>query len=242
MDESSSESASESDDSDEVEGQKQENVDEDAMDQDEDDEDLPRGGLGNRGGIGSRSGLGMSFAPAKNGPPDTPDESHGEESTPQPRGGIGARRGIGASSAPRRGIPSFAAASQAANPPEKERSPSPMAHAGLGARPSVPSTQSAPAVPQAAPVTNDLPTSFAARPQRAFVRNVDASTPTPAKANISAAERAHFDRISGGVGARLMAKMGWQAVRLDPIFYNVVSHILSGNRSGCSRAGYRHAR
>lgn len=206
---SSAESGSDSDASDDIDPEKAKDVDEDAMIQDEEEEDVPRGGLGNRRGIGSRSGLGMSFAPTSNGPPDTPDESHGEEAAPQPRGGIGARRGIGASSAPRRGMPSFAAASQAANPPEKEKLPSPIPHTGIGARPTITSTQSAPAVQQA--TTNELPTSFAARAQRAFVRNTDTSTPPPTKPNISAEERAHFDRISGSFGARLMAKMGWQA-------------------------------
>lgn len=218
----SAESSSESDDSDDIEAEKEDILEEDAMEQDEDDVDIPRGGLGNRGGIGSRSGFGMSFSPAKNGPPDTPDESHGEESTPQPRGGIGARRGIGASSGPRRGMPSFAAASQVGNPPEKEKSPSPVVpQAGLGARPNVSSTQSAPAVPQAAPAANDFPTSFATRTQRAFVRNADTSTPPPPKPKISAEERAHFERISGGIGAKLMAKMGWQAVRHYFFFRNV---------------------
>jgi tuftelin-interacting protein 11 len=100
-----------------------------------------------------------------------------------------------------------------------------FAKSGIGAfRPaavSIPPTPSPPThspspVPPASDDTSipsDLPSAFSAsaRPQRAFVRNGASSTPPPAKPNLSAQETAHFRKIGGSLGARMLAKMGWEA-------------------------------
>ncbi|KAI0286095.1 GC-rich sequence DNA-binding factor-like protein-domain-containing protein [Russula aff. rugulosa BPL654] len=59
----------------------------------------------------------------------------------------------------------------------------------------------------------NLPSAFggSARPQRAFVRNGASSTPPPTKPNLSVQESAHFRKIGGSLGARMLAKMGWEA-------------------------------
>lgn len=96
---------------------------------------------------------------------------------------------------------------------------------GIGAsRPaaiSIPPTPSPPTHSQSpAPPTSDdtaipknLPSAFgrSARPQRAFVRNGASSTPPPSKPNLSAQESAHFHKIGGSLGARMLAKMGWES-------------------------------
>ena len=96
---------------------------------------------------------------------------------------------------------------------------------GIGAsRPaavSIPPTPSPPAhSPTPAPpasvdtsVPNNLPSAFgvSARPQRAFVRNGASPTPPPSKPNLSVQESAHFRKIGGSLGARMLAKMGWEA-------------------------------
>ena len=60
---------------------------------------------------------------------------------------------------------------------------------------------------------SSLPSAFGAssRPQRAFVRNAIPSAPPPSKPNLSAAESAQFRKLEGSYGARLLAKMGWEA-------------------------------
>ncbi|KAG2011763.1 Sip1/TFIP11 interacting protein [Coprinopsis cinerea AmutBmut pab1-1] len=55
--------------------------------------------------------------------------------------------------------------------------------------------------------TPDLPSAFGARTQR-FGRS---TTPAAAPATLSAEERAHFNKLQGSFGARMLAKMGWQA-------------------------------
>jgi tuftelin-interacting protein 11 len=64
-------------------------------------------------------------------------------------------------------------------------------------------------------VTEDFPSAFGkqARPQRAFVRDGSAGSgaSTPKPVNLTATERAHFSKISGTFGARMLEKMGWQA-------------------------------
>jgi tuftelin-interacting protein 11 len=58
-----------------------------------------------------------------------------------------------------------------------------------------------------------FPTAFGAmRAQRAFVRNDGSSSPSGRPATpLSSADRAHFSKISGSFGARMLAKMGWEA-------------------------------
>jgi len=71
----------------------------------------------------------------------------------------------------------------------------------------------APPVSDDATIPNNLPSAFGgrARPQRAFVRNDLSSTPPPPKANLSVQESAHFRKIEGTLGARMLAKMGWES-------------------------------
>ena len=52
-------------------------------------------------------------------------------------------------------------------------------------------------------------------PQRSFVRNGSGSagsTPGSGTPKLSQEERMHFSKLQGSFGAKLMAKMGWQAV------------------------------
>ncbi|KAJ7210525.1 GC-rich sequence DNA-binding factor-like protein-domain-containing protein [Mycena pura] len=58
------------------------------------------------------------------------------------------------------------------------------------------------------PSTEDFPSSFGNRNKPSFVRGN--SSPRPATP-LNAAEQAHFNKISGSIGARLLAKMGWQS-------------------------------
>ncbi|KAM6497068.1 GC-rich sequence DNA-binding factor-like domain containing protein [Amanita muscaria] len=55
------------------------------------------------------------------------------------------------------------------------------------------------------PPDNDVPTSFG---KRSFVRD---SLPTKKPVVLSAEERSHFIKLQGSFGAKLLAKMGWQA-------------------------------
>ena len=94
---------------------------------------------------------------------------------------------------------------------------------GIGAsRPaavSIPPTPSLAHSPSPAPpasndaaIPSNLPSAFgrSSRPQRAFVRNGASPTPPPLKPNLSASENAHFRKIEGTFGARMLAKMGWE--------------------------------
>ena len=95
---------------------------------------------------------------------------------------------------------------------------------GIGAsRPaavSIPPTPSPSNSPSPAPpasedtaIPSNLPSAFggSSRPQRAFVRNGASAAPPPPKPNLSANESAHFRKIEGSFGARMLAKMGWES-------------------------------
>jgi tuftelin-interacting protein 11 len=71
----------------------------------------------------------------------------------------------------------------------------------------------APPAPDNTSIPNNLPSAFgvSARPQRAFVRNGASSTPPPSKPNLSVHESAHFRKIGDSLGARMLAKMGWES-------------------------------
>jgi tuftelin-interacting protein 11 len=59
------------------------------------------------------------------------------------------------------------------------------------------------------PAEEELPSSFGNRSQRFFVRDANPS-PKPA-VPMTAAEMAHFSKLQGSFGARMLSKMGWQA-------------------------------
>lgn len=147
------------------------------------------GGLGfgpSRGGIGSsKGGIGSS----KGGIGSS-------------AGGLGfntSRGGIGSSGFSKGGIGSFKAASVT----EVED------------RPASASPSTTPAAPSVSADDLNLPSSFGktTRTQRAFVRddNSGSGTSTPKPVALSASERAHFNKLSGSFGARMLEKMGWQA-------------------------------
>lgn len=77
----------------------------------------------------------------------------------------------------------------------------------------VPSPSPAPPAPEDTTIPSNLPSAFggSSRPQRAFVRNGTPSAPPPPKPNLSASESAHFRKIESSFGARMLAKMGWEA-------------------------------
>jgi tuftelin-interacting protein 11 len=59
--------------------------------------------------------------------------------------------------------------------------------------------------------TTDVPGSFSStRAQRSFLRETGTSSPRPATP-LSATERLHFNKLQGTFGARMLAKMGWEA-------------------------------
>jgi tuftelin-interacting protein 11 len=150
----------------------------------EDEEEEPPA----RGGLGAfRKGFGIA---ATNEVPAITPTSEPEP----PRGaGIGFRRGTD--------LPSTL--------PSEEPATIPTDHRGIGARPPL-----LPATESSTLSTESLPTSFgASRTQRAFVRAAPTEAGSIPKAELSAEERAHFAKISGSFGAKMMAKMGWSAVR-----------------------------
>ena len=159
---------------------------------DEDDEQPRSGGLGlgaSKGGLGfSKAGIGSSGS--------TPSFT---------KGGIGSsstsgftKGGIGSSaSAFTKGGLGFSRATE----------PAPSA-------PSTSASASVSASPSPAPVAaEDFPTAFGgARTQRSFLRSSDNASSTPRSATpLSSTERAHFSKISGTFGARMLEKMGWAA-------------------------------
>ncbi len=94
---------------------------------------------------------------------------------------------------------------------------------GIGAsRPaavSFPATPSPAPSPSPVPPASDptllasLPSAFGGnlRPQRAFVRNGTPKAPPQPTSSLSASENVHFRKLEGSYGARMLAKMGWQA-------------------------------
>jgi tuftelin-interacting protein 11 len=186
---------------------------EQAMDGEEDEEpEMPmhRGGIGNRGGVGSaRAGLGMSFAPATPVSQEALDPSL-RTGTPNlnTRGGIGSqsRMTFAPSSRSNQKFLSEDTARQEPPPPSvAETTATEDAAQTVGASPT------APPFP-ASETPADVASAFTARTPRAFVRSSKPTEPVVAPVQLSYEERAHFAKISGGFGARMMAKMGWEAV------------------------------
>ncbi|KDQ13045.1 hypothetical protein BOTBODRAFT_112065 [Botryobasidium botryosum FD-172 SS1] len=155
---------------------------------DEDEDEIPVRGFG----ASRTGGIGFSKSAGTTAPSTTPGESPSPAPAAGPRGGIGSRAGLGASTSS-----SFAAAAAAADPTPSSIPPS-AALFGL------PSAFGAPASERGAP-----------RAQRSFLRNGGndgaGSAGTGSRTPLSAAEQQHFNKIQGTYGAKLMAKMGWQA-------------------------------
>ena len=76
-----------------------------------------------------------------------------------------------------------------------------------------PSPSPAPPAPEDIIIPSNLPSAFggSSRPQRAFVRNGTPSAPPPPRPNLSTSESAHFRKLESSFGARMLAKMGWEA-------------------------------
>jgi tuftelin-interacting protein 11 len=172
-----------------------------AMEEDEEDVDMParRGGIGigfGRGGIGS-----ASLRDAEDAAPSS--HTGPKKMSFAPSGQTAPKK---LSFAPAK------ASSTTLETKDLPEEPQPSSsRGGLGMR-SAGKTE--PTMQSSTPA--NLPTAFGAtRVQRAFLRNdsPQSSTPgTPQPVQLSYEERAHFNKISGGFGARMMAKMGWQAV------------------------------
>ncbi|KAJ7625563.1 GC-rich sequence DNA-binding factor-like protein-domain-containing protein [Roridomyces roridus] len=118
------------------------------------------------------------------------------------KGGIGSSRGASSTSAfSKAGLGSaFAKTGLAAFSKGGDDAPasSTPARGGIGS-----ASQPAPA-----PSGDDFPSSFGMRSKPSFVRNASSSrSATP----LSTSEQAHFNKIQGTIGARLLSKMGWQA-------------------------------
>jgi len=166
-------------------------------------------------GLGAfKRGLGM--ADTNEVPPITPEN----EPEPPSGAGIGFKRGTG--------LPSTLTS--------EEPTVIPTTNSGIGARPPL-----LHATDSSTMSTESLPTSFgASRRQRAFVRAAPTqATPVP-KAELSTEERAHFAKISGTFAAKMMAKMGWSAVR--PFFHpHRIAYLpLTGYRVRHIRTRYRY--
>ncbi|KAI0060706.1 TFP11-domain-containing protein [Artomyces pyxidatus] len=131
--------------------------------------------------------------PSRAPSPRVREEVEEEDEAPRPRfGGLG----LGASR------------SQATN------SFSGFTAGGTSSRPAAVSSPASPApTPPPPPVSGDLPSAFGgSRTQRAFVRNEAAPASSSRGATpLPPAERAHFSKLQGSFGARMLEKMGWQA-------------------------------
>lgn len=150
------------------------------------------------------------------------------EVPPRPRGGLGAMKAASSMfqhfGAPH--VRSSAAPSASKSPGAAADMPS---HGGIGTSPrdaaihAPPSGASTPASVTSFSLDDaSLPTTFGSpaatsstprnRQQRSFVRNETAATAP----NLSTEEKRHFDGLlNSSFGAKMMAKMGWQAVRDD---------------------------
>lgn len=110
------------------------------------------------------------------------------------KGGIGSSRGgIGSSSVDQPSLATSNGGIGSINAPSNSKG-------GIGSRPS--------ASTSTAQVTEELPSAFGNRNQRSFVRDTNPAKPA---VPLNAAELAHFNKLQGSFGARMLSKMGWQA-------------------------------
>jgi tuftelin-interacting protein 11 len=140
--------------------------------------------------------------PSKAPSPRVRDETEEEEQQQRPRfGGLG----LGASKLhPPTSFSGFTKSGIGASRP---------AAVSIPATPSpAPSPSPAPPASEDPTVLGNLPSAFGgnSRPQRAFVRHDTPQAPPPPKPSLSATESAHFRKLEGSFGARMLAKMGWE--------------------------------
>lgn len=199
-------------------------------------DEIGRSGIGSRSGLGhSRAGLGMSFAPARNQEQEILDDSdtqHKMDLSAGGQAGVGSRLRLSFA-------PSSAASLQSSN---KTATPPSTVEHDTGSNGTSPFP--APSSTSGTPAPADLPTSFATRTQRAFVRSNNTPETITPPVQLSYEERAHFAKISGGFGARMMAKMGWEAVSISSTYSSYsITHTLFylGTRFGSFWSRYYNA-
>lgn len=129
-----------------------------------------------------------------------------EETEAPPRSGLGAfKGGIGSSKgglgAGRGGISAYAAFMNAG-----ASSSTGFGRGGIGSKPPQPEQSQDEHTSEPSQAGSEIPSAFAGR-QR-FVRE---ETPTSKTVKLSADEMAHFNKLQGSFGARMLAKMGWEA-------------------------------
>ncbi|KAG5635788.1 hypothetical protein H0H81_010131 [Sphagnurus paluster] len=186
-----------------VELDKEMDVDEDEKDFNAADAAKEEGGEEVESGDEDTSGDDEVQDSASNSGPLSPrvrEEEDDEPERPRMRGiGLGASRS--ASSFFKGGIGSSFTNSSSAGGAESFTSQS---KGGIGSRTTAPaSTSTSTSTPEP---TEDLPSAFG---KRSFVRN--GTTSTKPTAPLSAQEMAHFSKLEGSFGARMLARMGWQA-------------------------------
>lgn len=178
-------------------------------DSDEEDEDDGEAG-GSEGEGAAREDAGYSDESEPSRPPSPRVRIEDEtEDEPQERPRMG---GIGSSKAHTTGIPSFSTGGGiGASKSEPAISSPGLSRGGIGAKRGgigslAPVEASMDQADAASPHTPNIPSAFASR-STSFARapNPIPSVPLPAH------EAAHFNKISSTFGARMLAKMGWQA-------------------------------
>jgi tuftelin-interacting protein 11 len=79
---------------------------------------------------------------------------------------------------------------------------------GRGGKSSQHKVKEASPSPEPSTSSSGFPSAFGGRQQKRFIRE---ETPTTKPTQMSADERAHFSKLQGSFGARMLEKMGWQA-------------------------------
>ncbi|EJD51791.1 TFP11-domain-containing protein [Auricularia subglabra TFB-10046 SS5] len=221
---------------------------------DKDDED-------NEGGGDTDAVEDDSSADEQPAPPRVRDED--EDDAPRPRFGAGigsmssfARGGIGSKAPDTEETPVIGGIGSASRPTEDDEAPSRPGLGGIGsARGGIGSGRGgidsgrggigARSTP--ADSTPSFPTAFGKTPstqkRKSFLRGEDNSREGTPAANLSATEKLHFSKLEGTFGARLMAKMGWQAgTGLGSSGEGIVTPIetkLRPNRVGIAFKGFK---
>ncbi|PPQ91459.1 hypothetical protein CVT25_013716 [Psilocybe cyanescens] len=124
-------------------------------------------------------------------------EEEEEEKAPQLRtGGIGSKFSTSATQ-------NFSPSGIGLSHPERLQATPGMSRGGIGSRTANDTTQEQ----DYNPISTSTPSAFGQRAQ-SFTRSFNAS---PSPVTLPAAEMAHFSKIQGTFGARMLSKMGWQA-------------------------------